>query len=212
MRSNILALWVSFGLLLPLRTSADVFGRDDIITKPTWQRFSVCYDNGCRSLDYVSLTPQQWEELCALFVPLAETAAEERRRVRAAIALMEKFVGNVTGTWQDKGGTFNFGRTGQMDCIDGSINTSLYLTMFYEYGLLRHHRVHDRATRGWFFFGWPHTTAVMREDARGALWAVDSWFLDNGDPPFILPLDVWKNGWEPKDCADCLLDAAEKAK
>ncbi|MFH1044181.1 MAG: hypothetical protein V1796_03835 [Pseudomonadota bacterium] len=51
----------------------------------------------------------------------------------------------------------------------------------------------------------------VREDAHSALWAVDPWFLDNGDPPFILPLDVWKKGWTPKDCADCLLDAAEKA-
>lgn len=211
MRSTFLALWVFFGLLLPPQASADVFVRDDIITNPTWQRFSVCYDNGCRSLDTVSLTRQQWEELRALFVPPAENAAEERRRVRAAVALMEKFVGNVTGTWRDKGGTFNFGDTGQMDCIDESINTSLYLTMFYNHGMLRHHRVDDRATRGWFFFGWPHTTAVLREDARASLWAVDSWFLDNGEPPFILPLDVWKKGWKPKDCADCLLDAAEKA-
>jgi hypothetical protein len=211
MRSNFLVLWVSFGLLLPLHASADVFVRDDIITDPTWQRFSVCYNNGCSSLDYVSLTQQQWEQLRVLFFPLAETAAEERQRVRAAIALMEKFVGNATGTWQDKGGTFNFGRTGQMDCIDESTNTSLYLTMFYKYGMLRHHHVDDRATRGWFIFGWPHTTAVIREDSRNAFWAVDSWFLDNGEPPFILPLDVWKKGWKPKDCADCLLDAAEKA-
>lgn len=201
---------MSLGLLLPLPASADVFVRDDIISDPTWQRFSVCYDNGCSSLDYLGLTPQRWEQLRALFFPLAETAAEERERVRAAIALMEAFVGKATGTWQDKGGTFNFGITGQMDCIDESINTSLYLTMFHKYGMLRHHQVHDRATRGWFFFGWPHTTAVIREHARNALWAVDSWFLDNGEPPFILPLGVWKKGWDPRDCGGCLPDPAEK--
>jgi len=212
MRLDHLLLWVVFGLLLPLHASADVFGRDDIITDPTWQRFSVCYDNGCSSLNHVSLTQQQWEQLRAVLLPLAETAALERERVRAAIAMMEKFVGDATGTWRDKGGTFNFDTYGQMDCIDESINTSLYLTMFYRYGMLRHHRVHDRATRGWFFFGWPHTTAVMREEAGNALWAVDSWFLDNGEPPFILPLDVWKKGWTPKDSADYVPDAAEKAK
>lgn len=211
MRCGFLASWVSFWLLLPLQASADVFVRDDIITDPDWQRFSVCYDNGCGSLAYVSLTQPQWEQLRVLFFPPAETAAEERERIRAAIALMEKFVGDATGTWQDKGGTFNRGKAGQMDCIDESINTSLYLTLFYKYGMLRHHRVHDRATRGWFFFGWPHTTAVIREDARSVLWAVDSWFLDNGEPPFILPLDVWKKGWKPKDCADCFSDEAEKA-
>jgi hypothetical protein len=75
--------------------------------------------------------------------------------------------------------------------------------------LLRHHHVADRATRGWFIFGFPHTTAVIHEDARNAEWAVDSWFLDNGEPPFILPLDVWKKGWRPAACADCPLDAPE---
>lgn len=205
-------LWLLFGLLLPLHARADVFPRDDIITDPTWERFSVCYDNGCRSLAYVSLTPQQREQVRAVFFPLANTAAEERQHIRAGIALMEKFAGDATGTWRDKGGTFNFGSTGQMDCIDESTNTSLYLTLFYKYGMLRYHRVIDRATRGWFIFGWPHTTAVIHEDARNADWAVDSWFLDNGEPPFILPLDVWKSGWKPADCADCPWDAPEEGK
>lgn len=212
MRFTFLAPWVCCGLLLlPPHASADVFVRDDIITDPEWQRFSVCHDNGCSSLSYVSLTRQQWDQLRALFFPPAETAAEERERVRAAIALMEKFVGAATGTWRDLGGTFNFGRSGQMDCIDESINTSLYLTLFYKYGMLRHHRVDDRVTRGWFVFGWPHTTAVMREDARNVLWAVDSWFLDNGEPPFILPLEAWKKGWKPGDCFDCPASARDKA-
>ena len=207
MRSGFLVLWL---LLLPLDAGADVFEREDIITDPSWERFSVCHDNGCSSLDQLALSREQWEQVRELFLP-AETAAEERERIRAAIALMETFAGDATGTWQDKGGTFNFGRGGQMDCIDESINTTLYLTMFYRYGMLRHHRVHDRATRGWFLFGWPHTTAVIREDAGNALWAVDSWFLDNGQAPFILPLEVWKKGWKPGNCADCSGDPAEKA-
>lgn len=209
MQFDRLALWLLLGLLLPLHARADVFPRDDIITDPTWQRFSVCYDNGCRSLAYVSLTQQQWEQLRALFDPPANTAAEERQRIRAGIARMEQFTGDATGTWRDKGGTFNFGSGGQMDCIDESTNTSLYLTMFYKYGMLRYHHVVDRATRGWFIFGFPHTTAVIRENVSNAAWAVDSWFLDNGEPPFILPLDVWKKGWKPTACADCPVDAPE---
>jgi hypothetical protein len=63
---------------------------------------------------------------------------------------------------------------------------------------MRHHRVDQRATRGWFILGWPHTTAVVSETGSDVQWAVDSWFLDNGEPPFILPLDVWRNGWEPE--------------
>ena len=64
---------------------------------------------------------------------------------------------------------------------------------------MRWHTVEDRATRGWFFRGWPHTTAVIRDKRSGQLYAVDSWFLDNGKPPFILPLEKWKDGWDPED-------------
>mgnify|MGYP001174115540 CR=1 FL=1 len=188
--------------LLSAASRADVFVRDDIIVDPVPNRLTVCHGNGCRDLGYVSLTPQQWQDLRAIFHPLARNSEEERERLRSAVALMERFVGADTGTWRDKGGTFNSGE-GQMDCIDESINTTLYLTMFQRFGLMREHRVEDRATRGWFLTGWPHTTAVISEpkasvqNGPGRLWAVDSWFLDNGEPPFILPLETWRSGWEP---------------
>ena len=194
---------LALGLLFLCSSSrADVFVRDDIISDPAPGLITLCHGNGCISLAQVSLGPEQWQELRDVFQPLARNAEEERERLRRAIALMEKFTGAAIGTWRDKGGTFNGGE-GQMDCIDESINTSLYLTMFQKYGLMRLHRVEDRETRGWFLAGWPHTTAVIGEVASlpgaesGRLWAVDSWFLDNGEPPFILPLATWKSGWEP---------------
>lgn len=182
--------------LISAGARADVFVRDDIIADPAPELFTLCYDNGCRSLGHVSLTPQQWDEVRTIFFPVPLEGAKERERIQAAIALMEMFAGTATGTSSDKGGTINSG-AGQMDCIDESTNTTLYLTLFQKYGLLRLHRVEDRATRGWFISGWPHTTAVIREKENNSLWAVDSWFLDNGEPPFILPLEVWKDGWKP---------------
>ena len=188
---------LAFGLLVLCSLSrADVFVRDDINTDPVPSQMTVCHGNGCLNLGYVTLTPDQWQEVRQVFHPLAHSAEEERVRLRGAIALMEKIVGTATGTSRDKGGTFNGGE-GQMDCIDESINTTLYLTMFQKYGLMREHGVDDRATRGWFIGGWPHTTAVLLEKRSNLLWAVDSWFLDNGEPPFILPLETWKSGWEP---------------
>jgi hypothetical protein len=85
-----------------------------------------------------------------------------------------------------------------MDCIDESINTTTYLRMLEREQLLRWHTVEDRATRGWFIRGWPHTTAVIRDRKTGELYAVDSWFEDNGEPPHIVPLDKWKGGWDPE--------------
>ena len=176
---------------------ADVFVRDDIITDPDPARFTVCYDYGCASLASLKLSEDQWQRVRAAFAQPADTAAAEREQIRVAIALFETVVGAMTGTSGDKGGSWpGLGLPGQMDCIDESINTTIYLTMLQKYGLLRWHNVADRATR-WSLFTWPHTTAVIEERGTRREWAVDSWFLDNGRPPFVLPLKTWRDGWNP---------------
>jgi len=195
------------GAGVALGVRADVFVRADIISDPDPARFNICHDYGCASLTLVKLSEEQWQQVRAVFAPPAATPAEERERIRRAIGLLETIVGPMTGTAHDKGGTWpGFGQPGQMDCIDESTNTTIYLTMLQKYGLLRWHNVADRATR-WSLFRWPHTTAVIEERAGGREWAVDSWFLDNGKPPFVLPLDTWKDGWTPpKSQADAASD------
>lgn len=177
---------------------ADSFVRRDIITDPTPGRFSVCSEHTCRKVTQVALTPAQWQQVRDQFLPPAVSAADERAYIVSAIALMEILVGPLTETSNDKGRNFKgVGREGQMDCIDESTNTTSYLTMMAQDGLITHHSVEDRVTRGYFIFGWPHTTAVIRDHATGERFAVDSWFIDNGEPPFMLPLPVWQNDWEP---------------
>ncbi|MRR49608.1 MAG: hypothetical protein EG825_01625 [Rhodocyclaceae bacterium] len=178
---------------------ADTFVRDDLILDPTPERLSVCHGNTCRLVDFVSLEREQWREIQELFDPPADSAAAERGQIWVAIGRMESFIGPKTGTEHDLGGAEHPFASGddQMDCIDESTNTSLYITLFQNAGLLRFHQVDDRSTRGYFFRGWPHTTAVMREIETGKLWAVDSWFFDNGVPPAIIPLNEWEAGWKP---------------
>lgn len=179
---------------------ADVFVREDVITDPTPGHFSVCYDHQCASLDNLALPPQEWRTVSRLFARQSANPVIERKQIRQAIARLEKITGHYTGAANDKGGDLKgLGQPGQMDCIDESINTTTYLKMLETAGLLRWHTVENRATRGWFLRGWPHTTAVIRETRSGQLYAVDSWFLDNGQPPFIVPLEKWKEGWNPED-------------
>jgi len=179
---------------------ADTFVRSDIITDPTPARFSVCSEHTCQRVAVVGLHPEQWQRERRLFLSPPLDAVQERERIAQAIALMEAMVGPLTGTEHDKGRNFQgVGVAGQMDCIDESTNTTTYLTMLLKDGLLKWHSVEDRATRGFFIFGWPHTTAVIRETGSGALFAVDSWFLDNGAEPFILPLAMWTQGWKPPE-------------
>ena len=180
-----------------LNCRADTFVREDIITDPDPAQFNVCYNHGCASLAWMKLSDEQWQQLRALFAQSAATPSAEREQIRSAIALFETLVGAATGTANDKGGTFpGKAQAGQMDCIDESINTTIYLRMLQKYALLRWHSVADRSTR-WSPFSWPHTTAVIEERASRRRWAVDSWFLDNGEPPFMVPLETWKGGWQP---------------
>lgn len=182
----------------------DTFVREDIIADPDPAQFNICYDHSCTSLARVSLGEDQWQRIRSLFAQPASTPSAEREQIRSAIALFETVVGAMTGTAGDKGGNWaGFGLPRQLDCIDESTNTSIYLLMLQKYGLLRWHSVADRATR-WSLFSWAHTTAVIEEGAVHGRWAVDSWFLDNGEPPFVLPLEVWRQGWKPprKDTND----------
>lgn len=190
-------LWCCLAL-----SHADTFVRDDLILDPQPERFSICLHGTCADMMVTGLTDEEWQIIRDL-APRLATPAEERAYIRQAIARFEQFVGARTGTAIDKAGTFGYlGEQGQLDCIDESTNTSFYLSMLQDAGLLRWHTVEDRVTRGFFIFGWPHTTAVIREQRSGELYAVDSWFEDNGEPPHILPLEQWRDGWKPEGFAD----------
>ena len=85
-----------------------------------------------------------------------------------------------------------------MDCIDEAMNTSTYLVMMKNDGFMRFHELQEHASRGYFIWGgWPHVAPIIVEKLSGQEYAVDSWFLDNGQPPFIIPLKLWKSGWRP---------------
>ena len=186
-------------LLASMPARADVFVRPDIVTDPAPQRFSVCHGFSCAQVTQVGLNEAQWLVINSVFEQAAATPAEERAQIAQAIAKFETVAGVLAGTSGDLGENAVNGLdlSGQMDCIDESTNTTTYLRILEKAGLLRWHRVEDRVTRGWFLFGWPHTTAVVSDRKDGRRWAVDSWFFANGQPPAIVPLDLWQGGWRP---------------
>lgn len=194
-------LWFfSLALLIPTLAVAN----PDVVTRLLHQKampghFEFCHGGGCAGVQQVSLTDAEWRQVGAYFVSEIADATMERERIAKAIAMLERLVGHKTGTSHDLGGTFEgFGLAGQLDCIDESTNTTSYLKMLRDSGLLRFHEVSETRTRGYFLYGWPHTTASVREIASGAIYVVDSWFYNNGEAPVILPLRVWQDGWTPE--------------
>ena len=154
---------------------------------------NVCWDYGCDRNARVLLSPADWQSIRALMTPPAPDPAGERERVARAIARFERAVGSRTGTDADRHGNIaGSGRPGQQDCIDESRNTTGYLHVLAERGLLRWHEVGARQRRAKWILD-QHWTAVLIERGSGRRWAVDSWFLDNGRRPYVQALESWLN-------------------
>ena len=159
---------------------------------------------GCRLTEQVSLT-REWDDLITPLKVPAASAEEERQHVALTIAAIELVVGAKTGTSSDIGGTFEgTGQAGQQDCVDETINTTTYLVMLDQAGLLIWHEPRVLVSRGFFINGWPHTTAVLAENETGEIYVVDSWFHGNGVAPETVSLDDWMGGWSPDDTAPAI--------
>ena len=126
-----------------------------------------------------------------LFTAEALTSAEEKQAIRQAIAMMETFSGEIAGTSLDKGGNYpGYDIIKQLDCIDESTNTFQYLSALEELNLLKWHKVEPKKRRiRWFFTHW---TAVVSENSSNQKFAIDSWYRDNGQPPYIQLLQDWQ--------------------
>ena len=169
---------------------------------PTLQEFSVCHGYGCRLRTYVRMDRDAWADVVAVFRPTPATAAEERARLARAIALMEIKVGGAVGTATDEAAAATFGgEPDQLDCIDETVNTTVYLRLLAAEGLMRWHSIGVAAQRGsltgFRYNDFITNTAAIIETATGESFAVDSYFYPNGREPKILPLAEWRRNWRP---------------
>ncbi len=170
------------------------------IPPATLEQFPHCYGYGCPSHFLVQLSEKDYKRIDKIFKPPSKNAEQERARIEKAIGEFEKIVGALTGTDRDVGDTFKKTGDGQLDCVDESTNTTIYLDLMRQRGLLKFHSIEQPQIRLPFTGGgyWIHQTAVIRENKTGDAYAVDSWFDDNGYPAYVVPFDAWKNGWKPE--------------
>jgi len=177
-------------------------GIPDLPGDPSLDEFPICYKHTCAAVATLSLSPTEWSEIRKIFQPGANSHEAERLLIKKAVARLEVVIGKKVNTSHDKGGNFEgmFDSDGyQMDCIDESSNTTTYLALMQKDNLLKWHTVQPTKTRGFFIFGMPHTTAVIKENQSNKIWAVDSWFRDNGIEPDVLPISQWSDGWNPPE-------------
>ncbi|MGE5027372.1 MAG: hypothetical protein ACM3JK_02765 [Betaproteobacteria bacterium] len=157
---------------------------------------SICYNYGCAASARVELDANVLHAVKVL-LRRAGDEAREREAISLALGLFEVFAGLQTPTWADRGRNVNDdGVDGRMDCLDESANATTYLHLLESKGWLRYHRVLEPVKRAPLWVN-DHWAAQIAEKQSGREFAVDSWFLDNGLPAFVAPLDEWRNGAEP---------------
>jgi hypothetical protein len=108
-----------------------------VLASPDQKTFFSCTDYHCDTGKIVTLTASQWQTIRYLF-NADNSPAKERENIRQAIALLENIVGDITGTWRDLAGNVaGAGEPGQLDCISESNNTTTYMQLLFEDGLLK---------------------------------------------------------------------------
>lgn len=166
-----------------------------------YKAISHCHGYGCKFRTAVALSDAEWQDVTSLLATPAPTPEAEREAVAKTIGRFEQLIGERVGTSEDTYGTFKELGDFQLDCVDESVNTTVYLSLLDQSGLLTYHHADtpsERIPLIHYSGVWPHKTATMTETETQTRYAVDSWFHDNGNPAEIVPLEDWKAGWKPE--------------
>jgi hypothetical protein len=142
------------------------------VPEPKGATVHVCHAYGCQKRTKFTFRPADIDALTQVMAKsrgkAPDSPEEERRAIAYAIGWMETRVGDVIGTKDDRAG-MEFGGPGdptQQDCVDEATNTTSYLNVLADAGLLKHHTVSvpfakENYLRG--VSGWTHWTAVIVE-------------------------------------------------
>ena len=183
----------------------------------------ICHGYGCQATAEIRYTEGQLAGIRRMLFA-AKDAEGEREALSMALGEFYRWAGEQSDVHNDKGGNYaDEGVSGRMDCIDHSTSTTRLLRLLERRGYLRWHRVIEPVERNVIGVLFIHYSAVIEEVGRPggrlakaeaavanegeeavgesvgepARFAVDSWFVDNGQPAVILPLEDWKKGAGP---------------
>ena len=158
---------------------------------PIYHDIPICHGFGCNIESIISLSTEEWQSVAGWLETAAVDSSTERDHIRQAIGWMEVLVGRHGPGRKDRALDLKHvdNRTGQMDCVDESINTTTYLKLFEKQNLLRWHRVVERIQRRALFDA--HWASQIEEIQTGDRYVIDSWFHDNGLLPNVQKTEDW---------------------
>jgi hypothetical protein len=160
------------------------------------ETITVCYNYGCASQAEV-VFPERLLQQIHEYLAASGSPEYERRFLAEAVGRLYAWAGKQTPIHNDRGGnSADDGVEGRMDCIDHSTTTTRLLRMLEARGWLQFNKVLDPALRRRFVVS-EHRSAVVEENATGHRYVIDSWFVDNGKPAVVMPLEEWMSGGGP---------------
>ena len=176
------------------------FKQRGLATTPTAEDFQHCHGYGCKHKTAVSIDKSDWKIIEKSFKPRPKNAEAERAAIAKSMADFEKIIGAQAGTQNDHWGTFRKLGDNQHDCVDESLNASIYISLLIQRGLITRHTLEAPQARVPIFHAgrWPHQAATIRETKTNQVYIVDTWWDDNGAPAHILPIEEWRDGWRPE--------------
>lgn len=163
----------------------------------------ICFNWSCSSRQIIRLTPADMALLKKRIATCSGKSFHDRlQRVRIGIWQMELLAQKVQPLLANDLAINDFEKEikGRMDCIDNTSNTTTYLSVLQDIGVLPGWTVSLPKVRNLFDLTGVHWTAVIIDTNTGLHWSVDSWYRPNGHLPMIMPLQSWLDGnkaWEP---------------
>jgi hypothetical protein len=160
-------------------------------TMPIRNSVTVCSGYGCQTIQKFVWNARLYDAVKSFFNNV-NNAEQERKAIALAIGFVETVVGPATGTTNDRPSIDmrGSGDPTQMDCVDEALNSTSYMILMHQAGLIKFHNLSAPNWKGGFM-KWTHYAAVITDVATGVQWAVDSGVGKSGEIPLIIEYSKW---------------------
>jgi len=178
--------------LSPVISSHEKIARLLEIKNPDQSSVFICYNYSCKTKRIIHINAENIASLNTIFKQLNTSGHGERHAIAQSIALLENIAATQSPVYNDKAKNYNDNHLpGSMDCIDSTVNTTHYLELLNQLGLIIHHELQQPVYRSPYLMGQHWAAQIKNKNSRQS-YAVDSWQTDNGLPPVIQDIEKWK--------------------
>ncbi len=180
----------------PTLRSPEIYLNSYAVSAPNMQRLFVCHGYECRLKTAIALRAHELDQIRKLMAPGQAGPAAERAAIATTIAWLEDRVAPIAGTAADRDyrDLLSGSDPAQLDCIDEAANSTSYMMVIRNLGLLKYHTIGHPISKGFLLDGrYPHVTALLLENETGEPYAIDSWIFANGEEPVVMTLQDWKD-------------------